>query len=302
MDSRKLTCVINVKNGEKYIRHTIESTLCQTEKIKILVVDNHSHDGTLEVCREFPELEIVKTPAPMTLGEARNFSLSCISTEYVAWLDSDDTWSENFAHVVTNTLDNDQNLAMCCTNYNIIDEHGFLTKSKMVLDQSGKTEDDPKSIIKRRGFASAWPTYCFRLKYIKIAGGFDTKLKYAPDLDLILRISNYGAGIFINEPLVNYRMHNSQLTRHLSHRLKNKENQEILINFIIKNKMVWIYKIPSILIRTWYLIARGELRLKKTPLNYLSLCLAASLPPNNIMILNRLRDCRKKKSIKSMVT
>jgi hypothetical protein len=57
----KILGVIRVRNSARYIRACIESQpFCD----KILVFNDYSTDGTIEICREFPQVEIVDSPWP----------------------------------------------------------------------------------------------------------------------------------------------------------------------------------------------------------------------------------------------
>ncbi len=287
MEKGKLTCVINVRNGAKFIQKTIQSVLKQSKPTKILVVDNHSADKTREICSRYSDVQVELTPKPMKLGDARNFSLSYVITEFVSWLDSDDIWEPNFAEYVTTQLERDPNLSVCCTNYNIIDEFDEIKQQNVVVDNK-KRGDCPKSIIKERRVRSAWPAYCFRTRFVLAAGGFNPKLKYAPDLDLILRVSNYKAGVFIDKALVNYRSHQNQLTQQFSNTLKYQESDSVLIQYICKYSIHKLYRVPLIRTNTWYLIARSDLRTHKTWKNYIRVLFVAMLPPNNIRLLTKL--------------
>ncbi len=53
----KVSIIIPVYNGEKYLKEAIDSALNQTsEDIEVIVVDDHSTDGTWDVINEYYDL------------------------------------------------------------------------------------------------------------------------------------------------------------------------------------------------------------------------------------------------------
>jgi glycosyltransferase involved in cell wall biosynthesis len=68
------------------LQDALESLRCQTSAARIIVVDNASEDlpGTVE------GVEVVRTPARLTVGAARNFGLERVDTPYVVFWDADD--------------------------------------------------------------------------------------------------------------------------------------------------------------------------------------------------------------------
>ncbi len=56
MDNIKVSVILPVYNGEKYIKKCMESLISQTLKeIEIICVDDGSVDGTLEALKEYDE-------------------------------------------------------------------------------------------------------------------------------------------------------------------------------------------------------------------------------------------------------
>jgi len=55
--------------------------------LQVLVVDNFSSPP---VQADWPECTVVRTPSRLSLGQARNFGLGLVSTEFVVFLDADD--------------------------------------------------------------------------------------------------------------------------------------------------------------------------------------------------------------------
>ena len=89
----KVTVLMPTYNVAPYVKEAIDSVLRQTyQDFELLVIDDCSTDGTVEVVRETedPRIRIVQNEHNLGLAENLNRGLSLISTEYVARMDGDD--------------------------------------------------------------------------------------------------------------------------------------------------------------------------------------------------------------------
>jgi glycosyltransferase involved in cell wall biosynthesis len=91
-----VTVVIPVYNVERYVERSLRSALQQTyPALAVLLVDDGSSDGSLEICRRLadasPNVKLVSGPN-RGVAAARNRGTELARTEYVAYLDADDLW------------------------------------------------------------------------------------------------------------------------------------------------------------------------------------------------------------------
>ena len=89
----KVSVVVPLYNGERFIRGTIESVLCQTYKdYEIIVVDDGSLDNSKEVLQPYIEGNIIRYIPQKNQGaaNARNYGIHKSQGEYIAFLDQDD--------------------------------------------------------------------------------------------------------------------------------------------------------------------------------------------------------------------
>ena len=97
MDNIKVSVILPVYNGEKYIKKCMESLISQTLKeIEIICVDDGSVDGTLEALKEYENLDNVTviTQENAGAGAARNKGISYAKGEYLSFLDADDIFEK----------------------------------------------------------------------------------------------------------------------------------------------------------------------------------------------------------------
>jgi glycosyltransferase involved in cell wall biosynthesis len=89
----RVTCVIPVFNGERYLAPAIDSVLGQSDGlVEIVVVDDGSTDGTAAVARSFgSDIRYLhqENAGPAT---AINHGLRTATREFITVLDADDLW------------------------------------------------------------------------------------------------------------------------------------------------------------------------------------------------------------------
>ena len=91
---KKVSIIIPLYNVEKFVRFALESATSQTyPNIEILVVDDESSDGGVDICRQFgdPRIRIFQQENRGLAG-ARNTGIRNAKGEYIAFLDADDLW------------------------------------------------------------------------------------------------------------------------------------------------------------------------------------------------------------------
>jgi GT2 family glycosyltransferase len=227
-----LTCVINVRNGERYLRQTLLSIFRSRPGAKVLVVDNHSSDGTAEILGQFPEVRTILTPAPCSLGAARNFALDFVSTAYMTWLDADDQWLPDFHSCYAKAARLFPDAVMISSGSIIIDEQGTWLPSRRQrflareLKDHLEVGDTLERFMKRIGFRDAWCSYVFKTESVRKVGGVDVAFEFAEDVDLIGKLLTEGSGVHIPRNLTLLRYHPQQITRRLP---PGKRSEEIML-------------------------------------------------------------------------
>lgn len=104
-----LSVIIPVYNVEPYVGKVLESvfvTTASTEDFEVIVVNDGSEDGSMDVVRQFagrPNLTVIEQEN-RGLGAARMKGLSVASGEYVWFVDSDDWLVEGGVGKVLNLL------------------------------------------------------------------------------------------------------------------------------------------------------------------------------------------------------
>ena len=98
--------VIPLYNKEAFIEDTIKSVLNQTFKdFEILVINDGSTDKSLNIVKQFENEKIsVHTNKNSGLSFSRNYGIDKAKANFIAFLDADDLWAEDFLETIHNLI------------------------------------------------------------------------------------------------------------------------------------------------------------------------------------------------------
>lgn len=112
IDMAKSTVVIPNYNGMKYIEACLESLFVGTTKdIEVIMVDNASTDGSLELVKEkFPQVQIIENQVNTGFCKAVNQGILASKTPYVILLNNDTRVELAFVHALETAMEKDKRL------------------------------------------------------------------------------------------------------------------------------------------------------------------------------------------------
>lgn len=116
----KVSIIVPVHNTEKYLEKCVASLKAQTLKdIEIILVENASTDNSLEICKKlataYDNIKYIHSDIG-DLSAARNLGLTLATSEYVAFVDSDDT-VDPMMYETMYSLAVEHNLGIIYSNY-----------------------------------------------------------------------------------------------------------------------------------------------------------------------------------------
>ena len=96
-----LSIIVPVYNAEPWLARCLDSLVNQTVKnIEIIVIDDHSADGSLNIIREYeknePRIHTIALEINSGASVARNAGLAIAAGEYIGFVDADDFVDLNF--------------------------------------------------------------------------------------------------------------------------------------------------------------------------------------------------------------
>ena len=209
-NSFSISVVIPTFNRLIYLERAIKSVLNQTISVnEIIIVDDGSDDGTSEfIHSNYPNLKYI-FQSNSGVSAARNTGIKAASSNWIAFLDSDDAWVTNKIQKQITELELNPEMNFCHSN-EIWIRNGREIKQKNTHKKFGGYIFD-KCLDKCR--ISPSTVICRKSLLIKL-NGFDEDLSICEDYDLWLRITSNNPVIYIEKPLIiKYGGHQDQLSR-----------------------------------------------------------------------------------------
>lgn len=191
----KVSIIVPVYNGQKYIKKCLDSLLNQTLKdIEVIVVDDGSIDQTLQIINNISDERLkVISIENQGQGVARNIGITFATGDYLGFVDSDDYIDRTmFEKLYKTAIEQNSDLVIC--PYYRVDEVGKILFSEMknVAGDYLNINTSPWNKLYRR---SLWSKYDIK---------FAENLWYE-DLHAVLPFVFVSNKIdWINEPLYYY--------------------------------------------------------------------------------------------------
>lgn len=204
MTTPGISLIIPAYNAERYLREAIASALNQTVKpAQIIVVDDGSTDGTLEVARSYGGAVKVITQANAGPAVARNLALAEADQSIITFLDADDRLVSDKIERQLDSLARHPEAMLCICR--VCDFW-----SPEVPDAARKSETLVPQV--RPGQVSTWLA---RREIFDRVGAFSTsqEFRFSEGSELYSRVENAGIkAVCIDDVLVQRRLHATNMT------------------------------------------------------------------------------------------
>ena len=213
-----VSIVIPTYNHAPMLQRALATVVEQTyQNWNAIVVNNFSTDNTLEVVAAFndPRIQCVNFRNNGVIGASRNEGIALATGNYVAFLDSDDTWFPTKLEKCVEILESGSDL-VCHAEY-WIDESG---KSRLVA--YGPSEAATHRNLIYKGNRISTSATVVRTALLKEVNGFDVspELISTEDYDLWIRLAARSDKFaFISEPLGEYHRHDNNVSANIEKHL-----------------------------------------------------------------------------------
>ncbi len=197
--------VIPLYNKEPYIAATIESVLNQTYKdFEIIIVNDGSTDRSIDIVNGFSDYRItIITQKNQGLSSARNTGIKHSNCNYIAFLDADDLWCEDYLSTIKNLVKQNSTSKIFATAIKTFRENDE-------IDLAIKTYREKHVQIISNYFSLKKNLFCPSALVIKKCvfndvGMFDDLINYGEDEDFFIRCFNVNNLVFYNFKKVYYQ-------------------------------------------------------------------------------------------------
>ena len=199
-ESSMVSVIIPAWNAARTLPRAVDSVLAQTwAELEVIVVDDGSVDGTLNVLGGYGNQLRVVSQANGGPSSARNRGLSEARGQYVAFLDSDDHWLPEKLERQVALLDTRLEIGFCSTATTVVDSQGKPVRDwpcwndraallETLFMQSALVSGSTSGVLARR-------------ELLLESGGFDEHLCGFEDPDLWIRLAARTGYVCIPEAL-----------------------------------------------------------------------------------------------------
>lgn len=206
-----VSVIVPVYNRAELVGATLESILAQTYRnIEIIAVNDGSTDSSLKVLKAYADKypEKVKVIDQQNTGQvrARNNGIQHAQGEFIAFLDSDDTWAAEKLELQIPLFNPETGLVYC--GINEVDQHNSIIRT-VPCEAGIRGSIHSKLLVRNRMTGGSVVVSRTALESV---GVFDESLQAAENWDLWIRIARDFKVNYINKPLVNYLKHSGNLS------------------------------------------------------------------------------------------
>lgn len=204
---------IPVRDGGRFIAETVRSVLDQTYRdFELVILDNASTDDTAAVARSFtdPRIRLERTTSPLSLPDNWNRAVQLSRAPLVKLLCADDLLHPRCLELQAGPMEADPGLAVVAARRHMIDGY-----SRVIVPRRGlsglvgvRTGVEVARRVVRLGTNPIGEgcNVLFRREDFTAAGGFRAQRQHIMDLDMWMRLLQYGEFLGLPETLAAFRI------------------------------------------------------------------------------------------------
>lgn len=202
LDKPLVSVLMCCYNGERFIRETIESVLCQSyENFEFIIWDDGSTDNTASIIESYHDDRIRYFYHENTgLGKALWLACKEVNGEYIARIDADDICLKDRLKEEVDYMENHPSCSLVSSSAYDIDEHGVVfnwsppyTNQRLI-----------RKILKKANNIITHPAAMIRVDAYKKTDGYPTVIGYE-DYLLWFQLLKTGDFAIIPYPTIKYR-------------------------------------------------------------------------------------------------
>jgi len=223
MNSSKVSIIIPIYNGEKYLKETIESCVRQDyENLEIIIIDDCSSDNSKNIALNFKNSNIIFRHNKDNLGinKTVNDGIKISKGDYVLVLGQDDVLPYNHISNMIKEFDFETSFIYC--NSTIIDSNGV--EKYVTYDDVNQTKitQNIKYYLSKNNVISSTGLIFNKKKFLEV-GGYNSQFKNYGEWLLWLKLLIKGKCKYSKSSIVYYRKHETNISNSFSNKNMKKE-------------------------------------------------------------------------------
>jgi len=207
MDDPKISVIMSVYNGERYLKQAIESILNQTfTDFELIIVNDGSTDNSLKIIQSYDDtrIRLINNKANIGLTKSLNKAIKQAHGKYIARQDADDISLHNRFEEQLRYFERYLNVALLGTSVYLIDENGKTLGKRIALTNPGK------QLLKENQFNHG--STMFKKEAVVRLGEYNELLRYSQDYELWLRMAKHYEVRNLARALYKLRFHGEVVT------------------------------------------------------------------------------------------
>ena len=206
---RKISVIMSVYNGEKYLRQAVQSILTQTyADFEFIIINDGSTDGSRELLEGFKD-DRIRLFNDENKGQTKslNEAIRHSTGKYIARMDADDIALPQRFEKQIYVMESDSDVAMCGSFADVVDGGGRYIRTYRVPVSNSSIR---RNILMHNPFIHS--SVMIRKDVLDAVGYYDESFNRAQDYELWTRIVFKYTTVNIPEILIKYRIHDDQMT------------------------------------------------------------------------------------------
>lgn len=205
-------------NYKQYVHKAIETVLSQSyQNIEVIVVDDASTDGSLEIISKFerdPRVRVISHDTNQGYVSSLLEGSSASTGKYITVVSADDyAISDTAIGKQVEVLESSDNASFCFSSWNQEDDDGNVLHTRRPWRESRVF---PGSQVIEQFIESSPVLHSgtmIRRSIYERVGGYDRDLRFSVDTNMWLKLLMTGDVGYVDEPLFAYRTHSTNLSQ-----------------------------------------------------------------------------------------
>jgi len=261
----KVSIIIPVYNGARYLKDTVRSLLAQTiTDIEIIIVNDGSYDDTEKIVLALQEVDnriMYIAKSNTGVSDSRNNGLRTANGEFVVFFDADDIAEPFFLEDRVAFLEGNTDYGICGSEITFINEEGVIVNTNKRAFAPGENILD-EILTYNQDIAACPSNLMIRRRILTDNGiGFNPDLSSSADKYFLCQLAEYTKSHSLPRSSLRYRVHSSSMSGKLSVNLLYDKIK--YVDFLKNNKQASKAVMLAFLTKSYYMLTAMAFKLGK---------------------------------------